>query len=107
MADVLNDKIDKDSLGVQEQNIVAPGLWVLVKYSTKKLIKHFVGNVIEQNDGGWIVKFTRPYKNKFVWPKIEDTDTVNENDIITVLPQPTQDRRGLLDFSVHFGGYNL
>lgn len=108
VTEMLDNYIDESNIDVQGlQNIVAPGCWVLVKYSTKKLIKHFLGNVIEQNDGGWVVKFTRQYKNKFLWPKIEDTDTVDETDIIKVLPQPTTDRRGLLNFPVCFAGYNL
>lgn len=65
---------NEKNVDVQElQNIIGRGCWVLVKYSTNKLIKRFVDNVVEQNDG--VIKFTRPYNNKFVWQKIEDTDT--------------------------------
>lgn len=52
MNEVLNNGIDENTIDVQEfQNIVAPGCWVIVKYSTKKLTKHFVGNVLEHSYG--------------------------------------------------------
>lgn len=62
----------------------------------KKTVKHFVGQVKEQCNDGWSVQFTRPYKEKCTWPKFEDVDIVDENDIIKILPEPTVNRRGSL-----------
>lgn len=104
--EILDDDIAQKKY-VNENVETSLGCWVLVKYCTKKILKHFVGNVIEKTDGGWVVKFSKPYKNKFVWPKFEDTDTIEEENIITVLPEPLVDRRGLFQFSVRFSGYNL
>lgn len=86
---------------------VALNSWVIVRYCTKKVIKHFVGKVTESCDDGWTVKFTKYSKNTFSWPKVEDMDTVELGDIVMVLPEPTINRRGSFVFPVSFEGYNL
>lgn len=86
---------------------VNPNSWVLVRYCTKKLIKHFVGMVTEPCDDGLTVKFTKFSKNTFSWPKVEDMDTIEQRDIVMVLPEPTVNRRGSFVFPVTFEGYNL
>lgn len=102
LEDIVSEKNDLETVG----NFITVGRWVFVKQSTKKLIKHFVGNVIDQTENGWVIKYTKPYKN-FVRAVVDDTNTVDENGIIKLLPEPTVDRRGLLEFPVRFLGYNL
>lgn len=93
----------------EKENVqtVTPNSWVLVRYCTKKVIKHFVGLVTKACDDSWIVKFTKFSKNTFSWPKVEDMDTVEQGDIVMVLPEPTINRRGSFIFPVSFKGYNL
>lgn len=86
---------------------VTPNSWVLVRYCTKKVVKHFVGMVSESCEDGFIVRFMKFSKNTFSWPIVEDTDTVDPSDIVMVLPEPTINRRGSFVFSVSFEGYNL
>jgi hypothetical protein len=78
--------------------------WVLVEYYTKKTIRHFVGQVIGSSDEGWDVKYVKKsssddYNIKFVWPVFDDTDTVSDEDIKKILPDPTIIKRGFMEFS--------
>ncbi|KAJ3655872.1 hypothetical protein Zmor_014981 [Zophobas morio] len=77
----------------QESLQITIGTWVIVKYASKKSIKHFVGQI----------------KNKKMnhGKLIEDTDTVAEEDIIRVLPKPVTGRRDHLQFQVDFAGIHL
>jgi hypothetical protein len=77
---------------------------VLVQYYTKKTIRHFVGQVIGSSDEGWDVKYVKKsssddYNIKFVWPVFDDTDTVSDEDIKKILPDPTIIKRGFMEFS--------
>lgn len=85
------------------------GKWVLVQYATKKSLKHFVGKVIQKGDcDEWLIRFLRFKKSKFVWPNVHDEDLVDSANILKILPQPTEDRRGSgLIFFVKFDGYNI
>lgn len=84
------------------------GQWVLVKYCTKKTVKHFVGQIIRVENGEDItVKFVKKYKSKYVWPELADIDNVAFENIIKLLPEPEVDRRGTLEFKVRFDGYNV
>lgn len=78
--------------------------WVLVQYATKKTIRHYVGQIIEKMEEEWKIKFARFSKGMFIWPQEEDTDSIREEDIVRILPQPTTDRRGRFSFSIDFSG---
>ncbi|XP_072397121.1 uncharacterized protein [Diabrotica undecimpunctata] len=101
-----DDEEDKENLNSTKSVNVYVGCWVLVKYCPKK-IKSIVGIVLENMNDEWIVKFTRPQGNKFVWPINPDIDTVLQQDIIKVLPDPIVDRRGIYEFPVTFKGFNI
>jgi hypothetical protein len=81
--------------------------WVLVKYSTKKSVYHYVGQITGKIDDGWSVKFLKYTKNKFIWPDKINDDVVETEDILKILPIPTRGRRGCLEFGIQFQGYNL
>lgn len=87
------------------------GAWVLVTFSTKKSVMHYVGQILElnQENDDYLVKFVHKCKgdNSFVWPEKEDLSVVPRNDIIIVLPEPQIDRRGKVHFKLRFDGYNV
>lgn len=63
--------------------------------------------VTKATDDGWRVRFTKMSKNVFLWPDVEDVDTITPNDIVLVLPEPSVNRRGSFTFSMSFDGYNI
>lgn len=87
---------------------ISQGRWVIVKYSTKKTVKHFIGQVLEKEEDGWVVKFTKKKNNTFLWPVVDDIDTVQEQDIVRVLTDPKIDRRGSgMIFNFKFEGFSI
>lgn len=90
-------------------SVVEINSWVLVQYASKKFVKHYVGQVMDKDkdEDVWHVKFLKWKKDLFIWPVIEDTDSIRYNDIIKILPKPTTTRRGYLKFNVKFEGFNL
>lgn len=83
--------------------------WVLVAFSTKTSIKHYVGQITDVNQGNPVVKFARRLKKTsiFVWPQEDDESEVQQEDIIVFLPSPVLGRRGELSFPVSFSGFNV
>jgi hypothetical protein len=94
---------------------IAEGKWVLVKYKTKRdTLLHYVGLIYGKNhscgkgEGNWNIKFVKYKDGHFVWPAIEDTDTIDEEDVVRVLPVPSTDRRGeKLEFSINIDELKL
>lgn len=89
------------------------GDWILVKYTTKKTLKHYVGQIERFNEtGNPIVKYLRvssqcSYNTTFKYPDKEDIDEVDEDFIISHLPEPSTGRREDKIFGVTFSQYNL
>ncbi|CAK1585488.1 unnamed protein product [Parnassius mnemosyne] len=88
--------------------------WVVVKFATKKSIKHFVGRVLYIKNSTPTVKFARKVKNAkdgkviFTYPNVEDVSEVNRDDVEIVLPPPSISRRGQILFDVTFNSsYNI
>lgn len=103
--DELRNSVENDF--VDDHGTIEVNRWVLVQYATKKTTKYYVGKVIEKNGADeWQIKFARFRKNKFIWPNVEDEDIVDSANIVRILPEPTEDRRGIT-FSVKFDGLNL
>lgn len=98
--ELLNENEDDDI-------VMKVNSWVLVQYTTKQTVKHFVGQVTENHEDGWLIKFTKFSNDQFVWPKTEDLDTVEDSDIVRVLPDPEVTRRGCFRFNISFDGFNL
>ncbi|KAF2888547.1 hypothetical protein ILUMI_17627 [Ignelater luminosus] len=75
--DCKSEMYEEDNEDKQQE--VAPGKWVLLKYCTKKRVKHFVGQVTKKTDEG-----------------------------LESLPEPISGRQGNhFVFRVDFAGYNL
>ncbi|KAK9880400.1 hypothetical protein WA026_010279 [Henosepilachna vigintioctopunctata] len=67
--DQIVNKDKSDSMELQ-----GLGKGVLVKYSTKKSVEHFIGQIIDLNINDYFVKFTKFLNGKFFWPEKEDSD---------------------------------
>lgn len=90
----------------------AVGDFVLVRFATKRLVRHYVGQIIEEIEGDeYSVKYMRCQsiqKGKFVWPEKDDISTVEaDNDIMMTLPTPTVDRREIVTFSIDLSNFNI
>lgn len=87
--------------------------WVLVKFSAKKSLKHYVGQIVEINNDIPTVKYLRKTQTKqgllhFVYPNVEDKcELLHVEDIISILPKPSVSRRGQISFNVDFGSFNI
>ncbi|PZC76450.1 hypothetical protein B5X24_HaOG204541 [Helicoverpa armigera] len=89
--------------------------WIIVKFASKKSVKHFIGKVLSIVDQIPTVKFARRVKNSknamgtvFTYPNIEDICAVHDlNDVIAVLPDPQISRRGHFIFNFVFDKYNI
>jgi hypothetical protein len=88
--------------------------WILVKFETKKTIKHLAGKILSFNkEDKPVVKFTRRkilLKNMqtvFIFPVIDDISDVLNEDIICTLPQPTILRRGEIRFNFNIQQFNI
>ncbi|XP_045499043.1 uncharacterized protein LOC123696724 [Colias croceus] len=121
---LVNDDYNLD-LGDEENNVVevqhytqssakcSINDWVLVKFASKKTIKHFVGQVKSINNGVPTIKYARKiHKAKkdsiFAYPIIDDIcDLKHSEDIVAVLPEPEISRRGHIIFKIHFDTYNV
>lgn len=89
------------------------GDWLIVKFATKKSLKHYVGRILFIKDSTPTVNFLRKVKNTvssftFTYPTVEDVCEIHHvDDIVVVLPQPTITRRGQVVFEVDFSGYKI
>lgn len=116
---ILSDSSDNNGNNETEENhqikktLNLTGKYVIAKFQADKTIKHFVGIVLNSNNE---VKFMRKYKSKledskkvsFVWPKVEVIYKVEREDVCVTLPNPTEDRRGRMNFKGGFSKiYNL
>ncbi|CAK1588378.1 unnamed protein product [Parnassius mnemosyne] len=94
-------------------NKLKKGDWVLVKFLSKKSVKHYVGQIININDDIPVIKYVRKTQTKqrgllFVYPNVDDIcELKHVADIVSVLPKPTITRRGQISFSINIGKFNL
>lgn len=67
-----------------------------------------MGQITHEENETWTVKFTKYTDESFIWPNIDDTDVVTNDDIIRILPKPLITRRGLLKFeNIKFDRFNI
>lgn len=83
--------------------------WVLVKYTTKKTVKRFVGQIQQVKEDKFTVKFARKVaESKFKWPEITDMDEIDEDQVEILLKPPVMnfknDRVTSFQFKMRFGG---
>lgn len=91
--------------------------WLVVKFATKRTVKHFVGNVISmvQDSDNIIypkVKFLRIIKNSkvesFHYPDVEDISVLKHDaDIVKFLAKPEITRRGRVIFKENLKVFNI
>ena len=73
--------------------------WVVARYSDQRNAKKFVGQVLETQDNKGIIKFLKKVEfGKFVWPDIDDIDSLDRSCVIKVLSEPQMDRRSRIAF---------
>ncbi|CAG9773326.1 unnamed protein product [Ceutorhynchus assimilis] len=97
--EICNDSSDLESftseyqdLSIQEQD------YVIVRYMTKKTVKHYVGQVIKISGDEYNISFMkRIVAGKFVFPDKPDEDTLVAEDILLKLPPPTISGKNNLD----------
>lgn len=88
--------------------------WIVVKFTTKKSVKHFVGQVLQLENSIPTVKFLRKVNNTkgnkliFTYPHVADVCKIKHtDDIVFMLPQPTVSRRGQMTFDAKFNNFNI
>lgn len=104
-----------------DNNIYEPNLhrrypkvddWLLVKFATKRTVKHFIGNVISMVAERPNIKFVRIIKNSkiqsFHYPLVEDISEVKHySDIVMFLEKPVITRRGHIIFKEDLNTFNV
>lgn len=80
------------------------GQYLLVQFvSVKNTKKFYIGEIIHIDNNGITTKFLRSnFKGSFYYPKIDDISVIFISDIISILPKPKSNRRGLLKFDITF-----
>ena len=89
--------------------------WLLVKFCSKRSVKHYVGVVLRITDDGVpVVQYLRKTLTKvedqtmFTYPALEDISEVkHQEDIVTKLPKPVIGRRGQIIFKMSFKTFNV
>ncbi|CAK1601538.1 unnamed protein product [Parnassius mnemosyne] len=89
----------------KENDIYERGVdkYVLVKFSTSKLAKYYIGLVIKYNDleRVYTIKYLRKNsKGTFYWPLVDDVSEITLLDVEKTLPNPQVGRRGTLKFDL-------
>lgn len=84
------------------------GDYLVIKFATKKNIKHFIGLILAiQDDGSYDIKYMRKKRgNIFIFPIIDDLACAFEQDIEIVLHKPTICRDNY-EFSNDLTAYKL
>lgn len=98
-----------------ESNELKKDDWLVVKFETKKSVKHFVGTIIMFENEMPVVKFARKVKQlksntvtTFTYPIVEDISAIkHREDIVCILPQPIISRRGQITFIMEFNKLNI
>jgi hypothetical protein len=88
---------DNDFAEPPETSNIRKGVYLLVKYTSKRSVSHFVGVADDDidDDNCVRVKFLtrQPSSTKggcmFVFPEKEDVDEINIDDIVRIIPEPT------------------
>lgn len=109
-ADGVDDAQERQSTAegeIAHTYIAEVGNFVVVKFPTKKTVKHFIGTVLGIHGDEFQVRFLRKcLKNGFAFPQLDDVSFVMQQDIVEVLSKP-EIRRGIHKFSFNQSAYNL
>ena len=78
-----------DSLEVDaEIRKLEQGLYVIVKYCSKRHVAHFVGQVTHMTDERLLVNFLKQSGDTFLWPEEADENIISVENIECALPSP-------------------
>lgn len=112
--DIESDGSDDEILKLMDNDSLNVGDYVLVQFPTKKTVRHCIGQIMEIQDVmEYFVKFFRRRGNKgFTFPDIEDSSTINSQDIVSKLPRPLEVKgtsriKSYIRFKVKFDNYNI
>lgn len=73
---------------------------MVVRFSTKKSVRHYVGLVQSKSEDEYTVSFLRRSgAESFVFPNKEDIAAVDKQDIVFKLQQPVVNNRGQYKFN--------
>ena len=69
---------------------VRPDDFAIVRFATKKIMVHYVGKIVSVHEEGYDIKFLRRKRQsfEFIFPNVDDTASVEKNDIVKKLPAP-------------------
>lgn len=107
---------DDDFDGIEhllDDQKISVGDYLLVKFTTKKRVVHYVGKVEEFfDDHDYQMTFLRKNRNGFHFPNIADCSTISRSDIVSKLPKPvpqagTSRTAAHLKFNVNFSGFYI
>lgn len=98
-----------------DKNKLDIGDFVLVKFTSDKQRIHYVGKIIKKcEDTDLEISFLRKsckMENKFFYPNVEDLSSVSLDDIVALLPSPseqgTKRQKSMLTFYVSLKNYNI
>ncbi|XP_072384718.1 uncharacterized protein [Diabrotica undecimpunctata] len=107
--DIYSSDSDSDEMTINESKTpktkysIRPKLnnFIVVKLSSKKYSKNFVGLVINiDKEYNYTVKFLKKiHKYKFVFPKKEDVSTISLDEVVCILTSPDLNKREQYIFS--------
>jgi hypothetical protein len=86
-SDEADGEFDKDEMD-DLVGTVKTGDYVVVKFATKKTVKHFVGLVLTADDMEVQVTYFKRNGKHFQPPEAEDVSFVPMDDVVMKLPQP-------------------
>lgn len=98
---------------VRQDQPVEVGDYLLVKFPTKKIVRHYVGLVLSEDSFEYSVKFLRRNgPSQFIFPNVDDIALVTKEDVVWKLPKPdnvvgTSRSKSLVRFSVSFDTFNV
>lgn len=105
------ENIVKDINDEHDEEIVVPavGLFAIIKFCTKKTVKHYIARIedVDSAEGEVTLKYLR-YKhgNLFCYPQEDDISRQSEDDIVCILKPPTE-RRGIFTFKVDINKFHF
>lgn len=99
----INPELDLDP------NNLKVGSFIVVQFPTKKIIRHFIGTILEmsQTDDIYTTKFLRKGVKGYSFPTIDDISDVSYVDIMKILSKPSMSRRGYYSFQGNLCAFNL
>lgn len=117
-SDFMSDIDENENLQLLDTDCINQDDFVLVKFPTKRDVKHYVGVVLNTEGKNlsldeYEVKFLRKKKTYgFCFPFVDDIATVLRSDMVAKLPPPTKINAtsrlsSFIKFDVNFANFNI